>query len=478
MADFEQEMAEMYGATKNKKPEKREEKANYIAGFDGLCDLVDVDGECKFLMMDGTLQTEVMLNGKKYKPPAKEKLCFDLPDYARIVEYVTDVSGVSDGPDVSDVYSELFEKVQKYHEESAELPDPRLNILITAWDFHTHLQEKFGHSPIIFYAGLPEKGKSRMASSMLFVARRGVRKASVSDAQIIREASDQGATIFFDMTNFWESIKKSGSEDVVLSRFERGLKVGRVLNPEKGPFEDMTYFNVFGPTIIASNDTVEQVLGSRTVSIVMRQSKRKFKKLVDEKAGKALRDKLVAFRLKCLGVEMPEVDKIVDGRFGDILKPLHQIIKLVCPSKEADFIGVVKELQNRRMESKSGTVEGEIIQTILSLKGEVYRNILPTKMITDTLNKDKTDREKQTYQKIGRRLNIMGFQKATMDTGASAIEWNEELVNTLAIEHGILESNETPQTSPCSETSEMSVTNNKEEELTIGQIQEIFKDIE
>ena len=470
---------------------KEKEKVFYTANFEGLCDLINLDGKVKFLTLQEKLLDEIVINGKLYHPPKLEKLAYDLPNYYRIFKEkmggeTSGTSGTSSfKTDVSDVSyvlpkeednnkKDLFDRIMEYHKESAELPDERLNILITAWDIHTHLLEKFGYSPIIFFSGLPEKGKSRMATSMLYVARRGVRKASVSDAQIIREASDQGATIFFDMTNFWASIQKSGSEDVILSRFERGLKVARVLNPEKGAFEDMTYYNVFGPTIIASNDTIEQVLGSRTISIVMKQSKKKFKKLVDEKRGKLLRDALVAFRLKYFSSELPNTEKIIDGRFGDIVKPLHQIVRFIRPELEKDFIDIVLELNRKRQISKSGTIEGEIVQTILKVKDNIYRNLLPVKMITDEINKERSDREKVTYQKIGRRLDIMGFQKGFLDNGASAIEWNEDLVESLKIEHNINVSGETSETLSTSENPETSETHDEDIDNTMRSAKTIF----
>jgi uncharacterized membrane protein len=477
LEQFEKEMHETPDKVPSEKKKPKEEKIYYIADFKGLCDLVNVNGEVKFLTLDGQLLDETVVNDKFYRPPKIERLAFDLPNYSNIEPSVTEFTDVSDGQKHTDVSSkdkELFDKILEFHKESAELPDERLYILVTAWDIHTHLLEKFGHSPIIFFAGLPEKGKSRMATSMLCVARRGVRKASVSDAQIIREASDHGATIFFDMTNFWISIQKSGSEDVVLSRFERGLKVARVLNPDKGAFEDMTYFNVFGATIIASNDSVDQVLGSRTVSIIMRQSKKKFEKLVDEKKGKKLRDKLVAFRLKHFDSKLPETEKIVSGRFGDIIKPLHQIVKFIRPDYENDFIELIKDLDKKRQMTKSNTLEGEIIQTILKVKDTMYHNLIPVKAITDEMNKEKSDREKVTYQKIGRRLDIMGFQKGFLTNGASAIEWNDSLIESLSFEHNIAVVDETSVITPFSVTSVTSVSSSSSDNDTMGIAEDIF----
>lgn len=462
-------------AKSDNRPESAEEKMSrrsastkYIANFPNLCELVEHDGQVKFLTFHGNLETEYSYNGQVFYPPQKDRLAFEILPYAQIEKYLTDVSDVSPDvslddieanlidTDVSDVYQtprtdiresghRLFNKIKSFHEESAELPDPRFSILTTAWCIHTHLLEKFEYSPIIFFGGLPEKGKSRMAKAMTYVAKRGLIKASVTDAQIIREASDHNATIFFDMTDFWESITASGSKDVVLSRFERGLKVARVLNPEKGAFADMTYFNVFGPTIIASNEAIEQVLGSRTIPIVMRQSRRLFNKGVSLDTAKELQAELVAFRLITHNTELEDTTKIVTGRFGDIIRPLHQIIRTFAQEYEQDFIDLINEIEKKKLMAKSNTIEGEIVSAILTLGPLVQYGYIPVKAITDKLNEDKNERDKLTYQKVGRKLDLMGYEKGRTATGASSIRWSSSLNEVLAVEHDLFKKEEEGQ---------------------------------
>lgn len=488
MKTFEELQQEEYGVEPPMPTEKdistssKKEKPHYIADFPELCEIVEVDNHGAFLTFHGELVNEVEIRATTYLCPNIDKLAFDIPSYAQIRKYLTDVTDVSHKTpekhleaksgitDVTDVWGErvavgrtLFKDLQTFHEESAELPDKRLYMLIAAWDIHTHLLNKFEYSPIIFFSGLPEKGKSRMAKSMIAVARRGIIKASVTDAQIIREASDQGATIFFDMTDFWQSISESGSKDVVLSRFERGLKVARVLNPEKGAFEDMTYFKVFGPTIIASNETIEQVLGSRTIPIVMKEAKRSFEEEIDFEKAKELQARIIAFKLQVSELKMPKINKIAAGRFGDIVRPLHQIIRLLNPEAENDFIDFIKDVQRKKLITKSQTMEGDIVRAIIEIGSILQKSIIPVKDITEKLNSERTDREKVTYQKIGRKLDIMGYEKGRTSNGASAILWNETLNETLAAEHGVIfsdVSSQTPETPETSVTSETSVTNN------------------
>ena len=403
---------------------QKEAKPIYTAHFEELIEVVSNDSHAKFLLKDGSALDEYDVDGMVVTPPPVARLGFTLPIYNNIISYykrhttglkktkgVTDVSirsGVSAEKVTSKIRCQeddlLFDRLAHYHRESAELPNDDLYYLITAWDFHTHLLEAFEYSPIIFFAGLPEKGKSRMAKSMTTVCKRGVIRASLTDAQLIREASDHQATLFFDMTDFAKTMERTGSMDIILSRYERGLKVGRVLNPEKGAFQDMVYFDVFGPTIIGSNETIDTILGSRAITIVMRQSKKKFDKNVDVKKGEDLRDQLIAWKLAHFADGLPaNVPKIGNGRLGDILQPLHQIIRMVKPKIEEQFINLIKEIEKQRNISKADSSEAEIILAILNLEEKIEHGILPVKEITDYLNENKSDREKLTYQKVGRR---------------------------------------------------------------------------
>ena len=50
-----------------------------------------------------------------------------------------------------------------------------------------------------------------------------------------------------------EVTKNGRANDVLLGRYEKGAIISRVLNPEKGAFDDIRHFKVYGPTIIATN---------------------------------------------------------------------------------------------------------------------------------------------------------------------------------------------------------------------------------
>jgi len=57
--------------------------------------------------------------------------------------------------------------------------------------------------------------------------------------------------------------------DILLGRFEKDSMVRRVVKPEKGAFEDSRFFNVFGPTILATNSAIHKILQTRSIPITM-----------------------------------------------------------------------------------------------------------------------------------------------------------------------------------------------------------------
>lgn len=65
-----------------------------------------------------------------------------------------------------------------------------------------------------------------------------------------------------------------------------------------GSVDDTTYYRVYGPTIVATNEVVNEILATRAIQIVMPQSSRSFDDDLDEGAVLSYRERLVAFRAR------------------------------------------------------------------------------------------------------------------------------------------------------------------------------------
>ncbi|TSA08384.1 MAG: hypothetical protein D4R73_08550 [Deltaproteobacteria bacterium] len=432
--------------TQKARKEKAQKKGNetneavYTAMLPGLVDLVEHDGAPAFLLLteDGLgIAAEWEHDGVSYVPPPKEQIPWLLPRGEEVLKWYKR----KESPGI------LYDDLLAYHRAISDLPAEGYYHLLVTWDFHTHMLEPCQYSPEICLFAVAERGKTRTGQGAIYVARRGIHVESLRDAYLVRIAHNLQATVFFDVMSFWKKAEKAGSEDIILGRFERGLKVPRVLYPERGAHRDTVYYDIFGPTIIATNVGVHNILDTRAVQINMPQADRHFEQDVTPEAALPLKERLTAFRARYLGKPLPESAKPASGRLGDILRPLLQIIRLVKPEGEPVFMKLARELQRGRLIDKSDSLEAQILLVLNSLRGQVEKGILPVKSITDTFNEGKSENARFTYQRMGRKLKSLGFEKGTTGDGASAILWDEEKFMRIFPAYGLGETSETPEMS-------------------------------
>jgi hypothetical protein len=182
----------------------------------------------------------------------------------------------------------------------------------------------------------------------------------------------------------------------------------------------------------------------------MPQSSRRFENDVTPEMSRDLKERLVAFKARHMGITIPEVEKPASGRLGDILKPIRQVIRLVKPDREEAFLHLVRRLERNRLFEKSTSFEAEILKAISRLDSDVVRGLLPVKSITDYLNRDRLEQYQLSYQRIGRALTVLGFSKGKTATGGVGIHWNDEQIVQLMAVYGLVETpvtSETPDSS-------------------------------
>lgn len=437
---------------KEKQGQKGKKQVFYIADFPGLVDLVlSEDNEIKFLTSEAKLIDKVKIGDTIYNPPPKEKLPKNLiiPRASEVVKFAREhiETGETGDSGICRTCTQLYYDLIQYHQEISELPDPDLYHLIVCWDFHTHFIEKSNFSPIIYFYSVAERGKSRTLKGMLNVARRGIRKVDISDAQLLRDCTHLRATIGFDMMDFWDKVKQAGSVDVALNRYERGFTVSRINRSEKGAFQDVDYYDVFGPTILATNEIINDIAYTRAISIIMRKSHKEFENEVVPEDALPLKERLIGCRLAHFNDSLPQVRKIAKSRLGDITRPLFQILLKVNPQEEERFIKLVKKIEDTRLTDKSGSIDAEIIQAWMAVEHEIVNGVLANALVATGFNKDKSDKEQLTPRRIGNRLRAFGFQPTHTGNHTLGFFWDKDLTERLAKEYGVLpsETSESPE---------------------------------
>ena len=403
-----------------------------LALFPSLVDLVDDGGEVAFLIKDEEglhVESSVEIDGVQYVPPEKEHLPFLLPKTDQCLSYFQ-------GDD-----SDLFDEIVAYFRQFSYLPE-ECWLIITFYVFQTYLQDHpdLHYMAMILFHAVPERGKSRTGKAVSYLAYRGVHVVDMREANIFRYSGNLGATIFFDMMNLWKKAERNGSEDILLLRYEKGAVVPRVLYPEKGAFEDTVYYPIYGPTIMASNEAVHKILGSRCIPFMMPNAPGNYENPTPELAAD-LKCRLVAWRARMMGRELPAVKPIngIDGRLWDITQPLFQICLAICPNRYNALVDAVLEIAGQRTEEKKESFDGLIIQALQDcVKEDASHYEIATADLTERFNELWKGETAKSEKWMGRRIKALTGKKADRSTGYSIIKLNHEELETLLMQYGFL----------------------------------------
>uniref|UniRef100_A0A7V3NVE2 DUF3631 domain-containing protein n=1 Tax=candidate division WOR-3 bacterium TaxID=2052148 RepID=A0A7V3NVE2_UNCW3 len=399
-------------------------KETIAAYFPGLIDLAkDKDERIVFLFKNEQgLQAaqRVGLEGELLVPPAIEHLPFLLPQAEEVIGF----SGQED--------TKLFDDVLAYLARFFYLPSNELEIFAAAL-LATYLQDhpEVFYLPVVLLFGPPERGKTRAGKAFTYASFRGIHVVDLREANLIRFTQNLRATLFLDFQSFWKKALQEGSSDILLLRYEKGAKVARVLFPDRGPFNDTRYFEVYGPTVVASNDPVHEILDTRCVPFSMPNRPHNYEVPAPEKA-QDLRNRLTAWRSRMMDRVLPEVE-LLPGRFGDITKILLQVGSLFG----RDFTPILREIgQEKKSSGLTETIEGVIIQGIVELLPQVKNGTLRVDDLLRKVNALRGGRYPLTGQFIGKKLRAMGFKKRFVK-GRSEIFIETSILNPYLRDFGL-----------------------------------------
>jgi len=445
LGTLRQELVRLTAKTSQPEEDGDSEKVRFSAVFPGLVDIAEHQGQIVYLVKVGeqlVIQSEAVIEGVRYLPPPKDQIPWLLPRAEEVLRHYEEQRTQGEAADAM-----LFDDLRAYHQGISDLPDERHYDLLTSWDFHTYLVERCLFSPIICFFAVPERGKSRTGKGMIYVAYRGVHVETLREANLIRLATHWRATLFFDVMDLWKKAERNESEDVILHRFERGVRIARVLYPERGAHQDTVFFEPFGATVISTNENVHHILETRSIQITMPESAKRFELEVTPEAALPLKERLLAFRARYLGQPFLEIAKPASGRLGDILKPLCQVMCLVRPERIKEFLELIEDLEAQRRMDRSEGLEASILSAIVRSAAEVRGGVLPVKTITDALNAELPERSRFSTRKVGWRLKALGMERARMNDGSRGIRWNEVQLRTLCQKYGVELTPEMPETS-------------------------------
>jgi hypothetical protein len=411
---------------------KREEN-DRIALFPGLVDLVlDENNMVEFLVKNGDgieVRNSHSIEGKVFFPPDPASLPFMLPRAKSVLHYYKN----SDKNLFSDVIT--FCKRFSFLEFKQWL-------IIGTYVFLTYLSDHIDvqYFPIVLFHAVPERGKSRTGRTITYISYRGIHVVDLRESNLFRYSGNLGASLFFDIMDVWRKAEQRQSEDILLTRFERGSIVARVLYPERGPFKDTAYFKNFGATVIATNESIHKILGTRCIPLTMPNQPGLYQNPTPE-AGLELKERLTAWRAHFMNAALPKVEPIdeITGRLWDISVPLLQVCLMVAPEHYDELVDMLLEVAGQKLEDKKDSLEGFIVAALneLSPKDLGVPWELSTAAILDQFNQDRPEGFKKTPQWIGRKLKALGL--ATSHTsGRSIVTLDKNQLDQLLVQYGFV----------------------------------------
>jgi hypothetical protein len=377
------------------------------AYFPGLVDICQGDDEQLLyaIIKDGELVfvPEYSTETETFTIPERKHFLFTLPRASEVERYFKQ-------DDVS-----LYVDVLAYLQRFSALDDDQWAI-VAHYVFLTYLHDHPGIDYcgyLLFYA-VPERGKSRTGKSVTYVAFRGIHLVELREATIFRYSEYLHGTLFFDLLDVSKKAERNGSDDILLLRAEKGACCCRILNSDDGPFNDMNYFSIYGPTIIASNEELHKILETRCLPIIMPNRPGNYENPRPELALE-LKERLTAFRAKNFCISFPDLEpqEGISGRLWDITKPMFFINSLLPVASET-LEHAILTIAGEREGSRQETIEGRLVRIIKEITDErgLDRFVewsITTNDIGNKFNHGRPEDRHVSPQWVGKRLKSMSL---------------------------------------------------------------------
>ncbi|MFZ3208515.1 MAG: hypothetical protein WA140_06745 [Geobacteraceae bacterium] len=202
----------------------------------------------------------------------------------------------------------------------------------------------------------------------------------------------------------------------------------------------MKHYEIYGPTIIVSNEQLHKVLDTRCLPITMPNLPGSYENPHPETAQE-LKARLTAWRGRHLITELPAIEALegISGRLWDISKSLF-LVNSLLDVKSTDLQDAIISIAGERNESKQDSIEGRLVAIIRDITAEEglerFTDInIKTNNILKKLNEERSADKQITPQWVGRKLKSMSIRHRTIN-GRSEIVLTTAEYKTLLDQYG------------------------------------------
>lgn len=345
----------------------------------------------------------------------------------------------------------LATEIDAFIKSYLEMPLDSDYLILATWVFHTYLIEKFNTTPILYFYGVKETGKSRAGEVLSELAFRAQRLTSLTEATLFRSVELFKPTLIIDEIKLMGKGGNQGLADLMKTTYKRGLKVSRI-NLNKNGEDQIEYFDTFTPLVICTTESIPDIIESRCILFTMQKnSNPQIEKMIDKKWANDLRERLTIFRANYITKELPEAQYIARGRLNEIMFPLYQSLLLVGPERKNEFIDIVRRIQKSKENEDGMSLEAEIVKAIDDECRETQNKQFLTQVISKRLNEIRSENEQISDRAVSNRIKRLGFDKIRIKNGRMGFRINDERLRSLKTKYKITRGTEGSEASEASE---------------------------
>lgn len=319
---------------------------------------------------------------------------------------------------------QLFQSVREMFTEYIDFQDLRYYDLLTLWNIGTYFFPLFGAYPYLHVNGLTDSGKTQLLIVCRNIAFNAELSGSVSPAALFRKIQGTRCTLFIDENeNLGDPRANQEFKTLLLNGYKRGLSVIRC-DMTSTSFSPKSYA-VYSPKVLSSIAPLDNVLGSRCLTILMQPTSKKeiLEKTVnhDSPHGQEIRDMLYPFLFRNWRKVQQSYEELKNeaglaNRDWEIWRPILALARIFDGTIYKEMMQFAIEKAKDRKSEQGFTPEAEIAQTLLTIvsRDDVYRLKLIKEYIEEEYRYKAPNWLTEKY--IGSVLRKFGFPKPERDS--------------------------------------------------------------
>lgn len=328
---------------------------------------------------------------------------------------------------------QLFNEIRDFFKEHLDVRNELLYDVYACFVLMSWRVEDFKVVPYQMFLGPLASGKTRGLECFKFLGYRSIMASSMSAATIFRTLESWHCTLLLDETEIYG--RESMVEVLALlnSGYRRGSFVLRIEKLE-GEVPQIAMFEVFGPKVLAGTEELAATLQSRAIMSNMTKNVKHVRLFVDEEKAQELRNKLLLYRCRNLGMKSEFDVSTLNGYFTNsrVIELFVSLLE-VAPTQEIRdrLIECMRGITQTRLDEEQVSIEAKVFEAILNSAHKVDSGKLSIRTVMEQFNLGLPEKEQATVYWIGRRVSALGFEKCRLTGGLTGFYWDADLVERL-----------------------------------------------